>query len=172
MKPGLAVALLLLTGCASRTGTTGPDRLEFSAHGVGPGARGWGEVVALTYDIALSRDGGYRLAVADDPAPALNSDTGFRYSVGEADSLAAAVWALLPDAALADSLPVRPPGVGNSVVAVVEGGRRRFLVGGTAQEIQRLLLQSPGRNDVGPGEPFEIETRAAAWPPPFPETGS
>ena len=178
MKLALAAALLLLTGCASRTEETGPDRVEFSAHGLTPGARGWGSAVALTYDVALGRGGDYRLAVADDPAPAPLRGAApwagvrFRYSAGEADSLAAAVWALLPDAVLADSLPVQPPGVGNAVVAVVEDGRRRFLTGGAGGEVQRLLLRSPGRVDLEPGKPFEVGTRAEAWPPPVPPVGS
>lgn len=149
-----------------------PDEYRWNqsdcAYGIGPRDRGWGDEVALTYDVAISQDGGYRLAVADDPAPALGSDTRFRYSVGDADSLAFAVWALLPTAALADSMPVQPPGAGSSVVAVVEDGRRRFLVGGSAREIRRLLLRSPDQNDLRPGEPFEVGTRASAWLPPAP----
>ena len=172
MKLSLAAALLLLAGCASRTETVGPDRVEFSAHAATPVARGWGDEVALTYDVALDRDGSYHLALAGDPAPAPNSGTGFRYSVGAADSLAAAVWALLPDAVLADSLPLQPPGVGSSVVAVVEDGRRRFVVGGSEREIRRLLLRSPRHVATEPGGAFEVGTRLAAWPPPVPPVGS
>lgn len=172
MKLSFAVALLLLTGCASRTETASPDRVEFSAYAATPVARGWGGEVALTYDVALDRDGSYRLAMADDPAPAPNSGTGIRYSVGDADSLAAAVWALLPDAVLADSLPVQPPSIGNHVVAIVEDGQRRFVVGGSEREIRRLLLRSPPHVATEPSRPFEVGTRSASWPPPVPPVGS
>ena len=178
LKSVLVAALVFFAGCASPVDRSGPDRVELSAHALTANSRGWGEAVVLTYDISLGRGGDYHLAVADDLAPVPQRGAApwagvrFHYSEGVADSFATAVWALLPDAALADSLPVQPPGIGGAVVAVVENGRRRYLLGGTTSEVFRLLIRSPAHVDLSPGEPFEVGTRAEAWPPPLPLVGS